>query len=351
VDGALELALPELRGNALVALTSIARKRGRGTDARASIGEAQRIAAQTTDRSLQVRTIYEAAHVRWWFDGEGDEALAEWQRGLEIAEELGDETLQLEGQKLLVIVLYNLGRLVPAEEVLTQSSSILSRRASLRDEARVTFQLGLIKYHRGDVDEAEQLSGRALAWLERVGDAFYQLQSVRTLALCAAARGDDVLAEQHLRASMPLALEIGGVMAVEMQRLLVETLVRQERLEDARALSEFALRNLPQEDSYGRIAGTLISASVAAAEGERDVATRCYTTAIEQLVEQQLPVDLGEARLAYARALRRLGEVELARAELEDVREQLAEMGARGLVEQADAELAALAAGAGSPAA
>jgi len=350
-EEAVELGLPEPRGNALVTLASIARKRGRGRDARGYVEEAERIAALSVDRALQVRTIYEAATVRWWFDGESEEALAAWRRGLAIAEELGDETLQLEGQKLLVSVLYNLGRLVPAEQMLMQSSQILGRRASLRDEARAAFQLGLIKYHRGEVDEAEQLSGRALAWLERVGDAFYELQTVRTLVLCAAARGDDALAEQHLRTAMPLALEIGGHLAIEMQRLLVETLIRQARVEDARTLSDFALRNLPEEDSYGRIAGTLISASVAAADGERDVATRCYTTAIEQLGEQQLPVDVGEARLAFARALRQLGDVERARAELEDVRAHLSEMGARGLVEQVDAELAALAAEAGTPAA
>jgi class 3 adenylate cyclase/tetratricopeptide (TPR) repeat protein len=349
-DGAVEIGAPELRAHALVARTSIARKRGRASDAREYIAEAERIVASSPDRPLGVRTIYESAHVRWWFDGEGDAALAEWRRGLQVADELGDEVLQLEGQKLLVIVLYNLGRLVEAEEVLTESAALLAGRGSLRDEARASFQLGLIKYHRGDIDEAEQLSGRALAWLERIGDAFYQLQTVRTLALCAAARDDDELAERLLRHAMPLAVEIGGVVAVDLQRLLIEALLRQGRLDDSRLLSTVVLRSLPEEDVYGRIAGLLISASVATADGDSDTAASCFTTAISLLEEQQLPLDLGEARLAYGRALVRLGDRDAARAELEDVRAQLESMGARGLVDQVDGELAALAAGS-SPAA
>jgi thioredoxin-like negative regulator of GroEL len=80
-------------------------------------------------------------------------------------------------------------------------------------------------------------------------------------------------------------------------------------------------------------------------------AAECFTNAIALLAEQQLPLDLGEARLAYGRALVRLGDRDAARTELEEVRAHLEHMGARGLVAQVDGELAALAAGAGSPAA
>jgi tetratricopeptide (TPR) repeat protein len=350
-DAAVRLGADELRARALVARSSIARKRGRAADAREYVAEAEQLAASSVDRALQTRTIYESAHVRWWFGGDGDRVLADGRRGLEIAEELGDETLQIEGHNLLVTVLYNLGRLVPAEQVLLDSSVLLSRRGSLSDEARAAFQLGLVKYHLGDLEEAERLSARALAWLERIGDAFYQLQSVWTLALCAGARGNDELAEEHLRAAMPLALEIGGVMAIETQRLLVEALIRQRRIEDARQLAEFALRNLPEEDAYAQVAGLLISAAIAAEDGERDTTERHFTTAIAQLQEQQYAIDLGSVRLAYGRALRRLGDMHRARTELLDAREHLVAMGARRLVEQADAELMAAAAEADSPAA
>ena len=58
-------------------------------------------------------------------------------------------------------------------------------------------------------------------------------------------------------------------------------------------------------------------------------------------------LDLGEARLAYGRALRRLGDDVAARTELERARVDLAGMGARGLVDEIDRELAGIAEGAG----
>jgi hypothetical protein len=58
------------------------------------------------------------------------------------------------------------------------------------------------------------------------------------------------------------------------------------------------------------------------------------------LRDQRLLTDLGEARLAYARALRTLGDHDDARAELQRARDEFAQMDARELVTQIDRELA-----------
>jgi len=181
---------------------------------------------------------------------------------------------------------------------------------------------------------------QALEWLERTGDTYLQLQNLRELARCALARGDLGLAEERLRDAVPLALEFGGWLVIEIYRYLTETLVRQGRVEEARELVEFAARNLPAEDAYAQAALRLAQASVATADGERTGAVAHFDEALQLLRDQRLLTDLGEARLAFARALRTFGEHADARAELERAREEFARMDAQELVAQIDRELA-----------
>jgi len=127
---------------------------------------------------------------------------------------------------------------------------------------------------------------------------------------------------------------------IEIYRYLTETLVRQGRGEEARELVEFATRNLPAEDAYAQAALRLAEATVATADGEQAGAVARFDEALQLLREQRLLTDLGEARLAYARALRAFGEHADARAELERAREEFARMDALELVAQIDRELA-----------
>jgi hypothetical protein len=135
-------------------------------------------------------------------------------------------------------------------------------------------------------------------------------------------------------------LEFGGWLVIEIYRYLTETLVRQGRVEEARELVEFAARNLPAEDAYAQAALRLAQASVATADGERTGAVAHFDEALQLLRDQRLLTDLGEARLAFARALRTFGEHADARAELERAREEFARMDAQELVAQIDRELA-----------
>ena len=204
-----------------------------------------------------------------------------------------------------------------------------------------------MRYYLGANEEAERLGLQALAWLERTADSFYQLQNLRTLSLSAMARSDLALAEERLRVAVPLALEIGGALVVEIYRILVDVLIGQDRLDDARELAAFALRSVPEEDAYARAAGLLIEASVRTAEGRGDVAVERFAKALELLEHQGLQLDLGEARLAFGRALHRLGDDEAARIELGRARESLTRAGALALVDAINRELAGIAEGAG----
>ena len=339
----------DLRARALIERANIAAKQGRGVEARAFVGEAELIAGAFGDRRLEARAIYRAGYIRSWFESAGEAAIADVERALAIAEELDDRPLQVEISSWLSSLLYNLGELARAEERLVRCFALLGGLGSLRDEARATWLLALVKYHQGQLDESEQLGLRALDWLERTDDTFYHLQALRVLALCAAARAELELAEERLRAAVPIALEIGGALVVEIYRCLVDVLVRQGRIADARELAVFAFRSIPEEDAYARAAGLLIEATLRTAEGRRDVAEESYVEALRLLSEQQLPLDLAEARIAFGRALRTLGDEAASREQLELARTDLARMGAQGLLDEIEHELAVTSEGAGRP--
>ena len=349
-DGALRANRPELRARALIGRAGIAKKQGRAADARDCVAEAGSIAAQVADPTLQIQAYFQSSNLHSWFEGDFETAVAELRRGLEIAEQLDDKALRIEGHMRLQVLLYNLGELAGAEEQLVRCSALLAEVGSLRDEARLTFLLGVVKYYRGEVEEAERLGLKALEWLERTGETYFQLQNRRVLALCAVARSDLVLAEQRLREAIPLALEIGGWLVIEIYRCLIDVLIRQGRLSDARELAVFAFRSVPKEDVYARAAAMLIEASLRTAEGERTLAVEAFHEALILLEQRGDRLDLGEARVAYGRALRQLGDEAGARETLSRAREDLARMGARGLVEQIDRELAELEGGPVSPA-
>jgi len=239
----------------------------------------------------------------------------------------------------IATLLYNVGNLSGAEDELVQCSALVSEFGSLRYEAQMTWLLGLVKYHQGEIEDAERLGLRTLELLERTGETYFRLQTLRTLALCAISRRDMQLAEERLREAIAVALEIGGWLAVDFNRLLVDVLIGRGRLGEARELGDIARHSVPAEDLYARAASLLIEASLATADGRRSVAEEAFASALLLLEEQRLPLDLGEARLAYGRALRQLGDAAAAAVELERAQTELAGMGARGLVGEIAREL------------
>jgi tetratricopeptide (TPR) repeat protein len=174
--------------------------------------------------------------------------------------------------------------------------------------------------------------------LERTGDSYFQIQNLRALAMYALAGKRLQEAEEWLKAAIPLALESGGWLVLEIYRLLVETLVREDRLDEARELVAFAARNVPEEDVYSRAALLLAEASVAAAEGDGDAALSRYPEALLLLEEQHLLIDLAEGHLTFGRTLRRFGRPEEAKAQFERGYRIAAPMGAQALIAELERE-------------
>ena len=187
---------------------------------------------------------------------------------------------------------------------------------SRKSEAEATSWLGVVKFSRGEHEEAERLGLQARDWLDRTRDSYFQVQNlVRPGRLRARARRRGA-GERGCGRRVPIALEIGGWVVVETYRFLVEALLRQGRLEDARELVEFADRNLPEEDAYARAATLLAEGAVGCGGGKRDGRARRLCPALDLLQELNMTVELAQARLAYARALRSVGAVREAAVQL-----------------------------------
>ena len=146
--------------------------------------------------------------------------------------------------------------------------------------------------------------------------------------------------------SAAAAIGIGGWIVPQTYRRLAESLVRQDRVDEAVECATLAAASSPEGDGYARPAALLADAIVKTARREPAAIERFYD-AVRSLEDQHLAVDLGEARIALASALRAFGDPHGAREELERARETFVRMEARGVVRQIDRELADLAKGPG----
>jgi len=343
---ALVLERPDLRCEALIALANIDGKQGRPADARRRLEEGETIVRAIGDPRLLVQQVFEHSAFRAHFDGAADVAINELRSVLPTVETLGDRSLLMEAHMRLGTLLFNVGRLAGAEWELTRCSVLAAEAGSFRAKARADSLLGFVKYYRGEFEEAERLGIEAHDLLERTGDTYIQLQNYHKLAMYATARGDPHLAEERLRVALPLALQIGGWIVPQTYRRLAESLVRQNRVNEAVECAALAAASAPEDDGYARPAMLLADAIVKTARREL-VAIERFNDAVRSLEDQQLAVDLGEARIALAWGLRAFGDPARAREELQRARETFARMEARGVVDQIDRELAELAKGPG----
>jgi len=332
------LGRADLRSAALVTLANIDSKQGRPDDARPRLVEAAALADEIGDRRLRATAAYEFAKLYSWFDANPAAAIEELRIGITFADELDDRVLRIEGHMRLGTIYSNSGRLVEAEEQYESARSLAGSAGSYRDEARASCLLAYIRYRRGDLGEGERLALKALEWLERTGDTYLQMQTLRLLARYAMRRGDLDLAERRLQEALPIALESGGWLLIETYRYLAEVLVRQGRVDDARELNAFARRALPEDDAYACAAQLVAEGIAAAASDLRDPALEAFREALRLLEEQQLVIDLAEARVAFARALSKFGEAEQAQAQLAHARETFEQIGAPNLIAEIDRE-------------
>ena len=342
VRASASLGRDDLRCDALIALGNVAMKQGRAEAVSRSLDLAEQLAAEVGSRRLTIRAAYESAWSDAWFGGEASVAIEKLRRTIALAEEDADLPLRVHGLLRIGMLLMNVARLQEAEEPLTQCAELAAELGSVRDAARAEHNLGRIAYYRGDLESAESRLLQAQEWLERTADGLFMIQNQRALAMHALARGNPELAEERLRAALPLARENGGYIAVEVVRLLAESLLAQGRPADAREIAIPALQNVAHEDAAALAAARMAEGALAGADGNREAVVTSFGEALRSLADIQAAIEIGEAHLAFAYALGRLGDDDHARTELELAVETFGQIGALGPLAIAAGHLDAL---------
>jgi class 3 adenylate cyclase/tetratricopeptide (TPR) repeat protein len=342
-EAASALGRADLECEASLLLGDIDQRQGRAADAHDRLTKAQALALSTGDASLRSKVAFVLAALVADFEGQYDQAIDGLRSGIAAAEEIGDVALVAEGHLRLAPILMNRGDLAAAASELSCCMKLARELGSHRVEAEATSWLGVMTYQLGDPAEGERLCRQARTWFERTGDSYFQAQNlIQGLAVFALDDGRPGEAEAWLREAMPVALQIGGWVAIEGYRYLAEALVAQGRLDDARELVAFAARNVPEQDTYARSSLLLAEAIVATAADEPTTAATAFAEALRLIEELGMPLELGEARMALGRSLRSFGDLTGARAELERARATFVRIGANTWRDAIDAELAKL---------
>jgi len=324
---------------ALLLLGDIDQRQGRLSDAHDRLVEAQRLASATANAYLQVKVAFVLATFAADNEGQHDDAVESLRAAVATAQQIDDRALIAEGQLRIAALLMSRD-LAAAEPDLRRCLELASDLGSHRIEAEATSWLGIVAYYRGEPAEGERLCLQARTWFERTGDTYFQVQNImRGLAIFALADGRPEEAEAWLLEAVPIALQIGGWVVVETYRYLVEALVAQDRLDDARELVVFAARNLPEEAADARASLLMAEAITATAAAESATASASFAEALRLFEELNLPLDLGEARMALARSLRAFGDVTGAQTELQRARTIFVRVGATTRRDAIDREL------------
>jgi tetratricopeptide (TPR) repeat protein len=342
-EAASTLGRGDLECEALLLLGDIDQRQGRAADAKERLTNAGELARSIGDAYLRIKVAFVLAALVADFEGQYEEAIEGLRSAIAMAEKIDDVALAAEGHLRLAAILNNRGDLAAAETELRFCLKLAGELGSHRIEAEATSWLGEITYHRGNPEEGERLCRQANTWFERTGDSYFQAQNLfRNLAGFALADGRPDEAEAWLREAMPVAVQIGGWVAVEAYRYLAEALVAQGRLDDAREIVAFAARSLPEEDSYARSSLLVAEAIVATAAGESATAATAFAEALRLIEELGMLRELGEARMALGRSLRQFNDLTGARTELERARAIFARIGADTRLRAIDAELSEL---------
>jgi class 3 adenylate cyclase/tetratricopeptide (TPR) repeat protein len=333
----------DLRGQALVTLGGIRVKQGRLSEAERDLMETQGIAERLGDRELQLRAAYELAELRGGFEGKVDSAIAGLRRAQLVADGLGDRPLLFEGHLRMATLLFNVGKLVEAGREAALAEQVAVSLGSNRDRARAVFCSSMVALYRAGPSVARPMAADALKWNERVGDYYYQLQSVRALAKCELNAGAPERAEEHLRAARELAEQAGGWLGIEIRRYLVEALVEVGRVPEATQVLADARAAVPPEDEYAAAAVLLAEALVSAGGADHAGAWHSFVEAMRIMESLQLWLDRGDTQILHARALARDGLYARAEGEFAQARSLFAQLGADAMVEDIDRELSLLA--------
>jgi class 3 adenylate cyclase/tetratricopeptide (TPR) repeat protein len=341
-DDAATLGRTEVEAEAQLLLGDIDQRQGRPTEAHSRLLEAEKLASSIDDARLRARVQFVLSTFVADYLGEIAQAIENLRAAIGAADEIADQALVAEGHLRIAALLMS-HDLEAAEPELRRCLELAEELGSHRIEAEAASWLGIVAHYRGRPDEAERLCLQARTWFERTGDSYFQVQNIICgLGIFALEEGRAEEGEKWLREALPVALQIGGWVVLKTYWHLVQALVAQDRLDDAREITAFAARGVPEEDPHSSAWLSMTEAWVATAASEPAASAAAFAEAVRLFEELDYALDFAEARFALARSLLAFGEVVGARSELERARSTFARIGANIRCEAVDAELAEL---------
>lgn len=340
-NGASRFNRWDLRCNALIGLAELALATGKAQEATGYLAAADPLVSDLDDPRLAVKAAFTRAelHAR---RGASDEAMMELRTAIRAARDADDLKLEQSGTMRLATVLFNSGEMTQAEEAFERAASLAQRMGALMPQAMATTFLGYLKSYGGPRDEAARLCEQAVVWFERTPHGQSHIQALTTLARLSLRVGDAPKAERRLREALLLARKGGGSLLVDIDVLLVMAHLAQGQVDDARDAAREARANAHADDAFADAQASIAEGLVAAAEGRNDFVRDRFDGAIASLSPLDVPIDLAEARLHYARVLARMGDLRGAGAQLEQAGAELMGNGAHALAADIEAERAAL---------
>ncbi|HZT84148.1 MAG TPA: adenylate/guanylate cyclase domain-containing protein [Gaiellaceae bacterium] len=341
-QAAEELGRQDVEAEALLLLGDIDQRQGRPGEAHKRLLEAERLARLADDPRLEARVEFVLNTFVGDYLGELEQVIENLRGAIATAEAIDDHALVAEGHLRIAALLMS-HDLAAAEPELRRCLELAEELGSHRIEAEAASWLGIVAYYRGRRAEAEQLCLQARTWFERTGDTYFQVQNIICgLGIFALEDGRAEEGEEWLREALPVALQIGGWVVLKTYWHLVEALVAQQRLDDAKEIVAFAARSAPEEDPHSRAWLSMGEALVASVAGESAAAAAAFAEALRLFEELDYNLDIAEARFVLGRSLRSFGDVTGARVELERARSIFVRIGADIRRDAVEAELGQL---------
>ena len=202
IESAATLESPDVQCEALLLLGDIDQRQGRAMQAGRRLADAEELTRAVGDPNLTIKVAFVSSALRADFYAEHDRAIEDLRNAVAIAEEIVDQALAAEGHLRLAAILINRGDLASAEVDLVSCLELARELGSHRLESEATSWLGMVRYYRGDVEEAERLCRQANEWFERTGDTYFQVQNIAHHGIATFALADGRLDEAEEACAM-----------------------------------------------------------------------------------------------------------------------------------------------------
>jgi hydrogenase-4 transcriptional activator len=216
----------------------------------------------------------------YWFLRQPKEGIQCLEKSIQFFDQTEHALTKVIAYNNLGLHLVLIGEWPRAQEMIERALEIALRENYVH-VAGIYESLGELKLLRGDIDEAESLLNKAVAFAKDRNHDWYTIQSMRMLARCYLAQGKYKSAAKTARATIDLSTSIGDKHYGNMARLvLAESLLQQGGLEECESSLVIIEESDPHADFF--VLGNIqrIRGLAALAEEDQELAIHHFSRAL-----------------------------------------------------------------------